>query len=354
MDYCEQILDELKSMSTEEAACREYYYSAKTLSDCQKLLNHLGLANAMSMPLCEKDVLQYIHAHIQTDEHISAKLGSRKLYLEQYPRYLPIRPHKHEYCILCYVAKGSCLHRLEDTVLLMTEGMFCFIAPNVRHCIEADDDTSIVINIYIPEKEFYPMFMNQLHQPNPVSRFFAEILFTDNRQVNYLLFDTSKDTFLRNQILSMLQEQKLQDNYSSAMLLHMLNIFFLHLLRNYTELVTQKKQACIDNTALNMLFYIHKHLQTVSLPDLAKYYGYSETHCSRILKKATGYGYAELLRKIRMKQAQTLLENSALSIARIGEMVGYENTENFIRTFKKEFQITPTAYRSRYNSVNPM
>ena len=341
------LLDHLTELTEQEKSFRAFHFSAKTPADCQELYRRLGGTDLPQLPQNEEDILHFLHTHADEDRTLTPRLESSRILLDPYPRYFPMIPHSHECCVLFYVLKGKCLHHMQGQVLTMSEGMFCFVAPHSEHALEVNSDDSIVINFYIPADRFYAMFMEQLHQINPVSRFFTEILFSGCDHASYLIFDTKKDLFLKKQILSMLEEQQIQDNYSSAMLLHMLNIFFIHLLRNHADTSVLKNEVPIDNVVLDMIFYIHKHLQTISLPELATRYGYSEAHCSRLMKQATGRTYVDLVRSVRMKQATTLLEGTDLSIADIGFSVGYDNTETFIRAFKKEYQITPSQYRTQ-------
>ena len=44
-----------------------------------------------------------------------------------------------------------------------------------------------------------------------------------------------------------------------------------------------------------------------------------------------------------------MLINTEKSISEISFALGYENTETFIRLFKKEFHITPGKYREQIN-----
>ena len=48
-----------------------------------------------------------------------------------------------------------------------------------------------------------------------------------------------------------------------------------------------------------------------------------------------------------MKRAQELLDDSEMSIATIGNQVGYTNISYFIRAFKTYSGTTPAVYRSR-------
>ena len=70
----------------------------------------------------------------------------------------------------------------------------------------------------------------------------------------------------------------------------------------------------------------------------------------REFKEETGMTYTAFLRHLRMSKAATMLLNSNNSVAYISELMGFLNTETFIRTFQKEFHETPTQYRKHYKN----
>ncbi|GJM71915.1 hypothetical protein HMSSN036_41310 [Paenibacillus macerans] len=48
---------------------------------------------------------------------------------------------------------------------------------------------------------------------------------------------------------------------------------------------------------------------------------------------------------LRIERAKQMLTDSAETVQRIGEKVGYINTQSFIRIFKKNVGVTPGQYR---------
>lgn len=72
---------------------------------------------------------------------------------------------------------------------------------------------------------------------------------------------------------------------------------------------------------------------------------YAPEYASRFIKEATGKTFSEILTDARMKHALSLLKSTSLPISEIAFQIGYENTENFIRTFRKRYDKTPSAYR---------
>ncbi|MHB9154271.1 MAG: helix-turn-helix domain-containing protein [Endomicrobiales bacterium] len=84
-----------------------------------------------------------------------------------------------------------------------------------------------------------------------------------------------------------------------------------------------------------------------SLKDAAAAIFLSPKYLSRIFKQNTGTRFSDFRLQIKMKEAKSLLEETGYNINQIAEKLGYQNTESFIRMFKKLTGDTPTQYRER-------
>ncbi|MEO0377755.1 MAG: helix-turn-helix transcriptional regulator, partial [Cyanobacteria bacterium P01_A01_bin.17] len=62
----------------------------------------------------------------------------------------------------------------------------------------------------------------------------------------------------------------------------------------------------------------------------------------RQLFGTTVFGY---LQRHRMQQAQSLLHDSDLSIAKVAATVGYRSPEAFSTAFRRQFAVSPKAYQ---------
>lgn len=89
--------------------------------------------------------------------------------------------------------------------------------------------------------------------------------------------------------------------------------------------------------------------------DLAKLSSLSETRFHFVFKSAIGISPMTYLKNLRMNKAQILLFQSELSIAEVGERVGYPDVFHFSKIFKDTFLITPSKYRkeTRMRLMNP-
>lgn len=69
-------------------------------------------------------------------------------------------------------------------------------------------------------------------------------------------------------------------------------------------------------------------------------------YLARCLKKYTGLSPLQYLHDLQINKAKSLLENTGLSVYEIGEQVGIENVNYFIRLFKTQTGVTPGKYRT--------
>ncbi|NQU44313.1 helix-turn-helix transcriptional regulator [bacterium] len=95
-----------------------------------------------------------------------------------------------------------------------------------------------------------------------------------------------------------------------------------------------------------ILNYMTDHLaKPLTLDELAAKTGMSRSYFTRRFRIKTGYAPMEYMIRTRIQKACEYLENSELNIARIAELVGYDDPYYFSRLFRKITGVPPTAYR---------
>ena len=123
------------------------------------------------------------------------------------------------------------------------------------------------------------------------------------------------------------------------------SIFFALLIRHYGKTFELSSTSDKEEQGFRFITYIQQNHTKVTLSDVAAHFHYSEEYTSRAIKNTTGKTFTEILLESRMKHAVSLLNSTVLPISDISYLVGYENTENFIRSFKKKYSKTPSQYR---------
>lgn len=87
----------------------------------------------------------------------------------------------------------------------------------------------------------------------------------------------------------------------------------------------------------------------VGLKDAASAVYLSPKYLSRIFKEYAKTGFNEYKLELKINAAKKLLEKSGLNVDQISDKLGYQNSESFIRQFKKFTKRTPTEFRRKYS-----
>jgi AraC-like DNA-binding protein len=82
-----------------------------------------------------------------------------------------------------------------------------------------------------------------------------------------------------------------------------------------------------------------------SFATLAREVGTSQNKLKAVFKQAFGVTMADYCLERRMREAQQLLLEAALTIAQVAERVGYEHQSSFTAAFRGHVGLSPREYR---------
>ena len=105
------------------------------------------------------------------------------------------------------------------------------------------------------------------------------------------------------------------------------------------KLFLEKIISVIDAHIGEELFYVEQLAETV---------GMSVSQLNRKLGALIDQPAGQLIRSMRLQRAADLLKQNAGNVAEICYEVGFSSQANFTRAFKKQFGVSPMAYRRKY------
>lgn len=115
------------------------------------------------------------------------------------------------------------------------------------------------------------------------------------------------------------------------------------------EQCKKKRTIPSTNKTKEIIQYIHQYYQTNLLSkDVADYFGYSREYFSRFFKQEIGLSFKQYLTYFRLHKAFQLLEHTHKTNDEIAYEVGFNNENQFITNFKKQFQMTPGQYKKSH------
>ena len=89
----------------------------------------------------------------------------------------------------------------------------------------------------------------------------------------------------------------------------------------------------------------HAQVPQEPVPDLAREIGTSQNKLKSVFRQAFGLTMADYCLERRMREAQQLLMEAALTIAQVAERVGYEHQSSFAAAFSGHVGMSPREYR---------
>lgn len=169
---------------------------------------------------------------------------------------------------------------------------------------------------------------------------FGQILGTDHQDVR----DTAKKistTYNISLTDSMISEMTVADEAYINSAVNMMTMCANYLYTN--EIIRNNPNIFV----YQLKEYIHSHLIDISIESICKHFYISQTKLYKISKKNFHMGISDYIRQQRIKKAKKLIENTDDSVSQIATAVGINDTNYFIRIFKKSEGQTPLQYRRK-------
>ncbi|MBO5939289.1 MAG: helix-turn-helix transcriptional regulator [Clostridia bacterium] len=90
----------------------------------------------------------------------------------------------------------------------------------------------------------------------------------------------------------------------------------------------------------------------LKVSDVAKAFGYTNDHLSRICKKHWGAGARVLIDRILLARAKSILCNSDRYVKEIAAQLSFSSDKSFLEFFRYHEGISPTEFRNRFSKIH--
>lgn len=286
-----------------------------------------------------------IPKYITLNENFAFDINTN-ISLSRADRYIEMFPLKHNYYEIEYIMSGTCELKIEEQTYILNFGDVAIIPPNVIYqAIPVND--SIMINLKIRRSTFDKVFINLLSADTLISAYLSKTLYSKGYR-SAMLLHCREDEYLKKLFLEMFSQELEKKIFYQYMLEGMAIILFTYLIQNHSEHIEMSNLMISNNERIIQITdYINSNYMTVSLKDVADKFYISQSYLSAFIKKELGITFSELLREIKMNKASALLITTDLKIDDVCTYSGYEDTTQFIKTFKKYYGLSPKKYRKQ-------
>ncbi len=240
--------------------------------------------------------------------------------------------HWHKSIEIFAIFEGELDFYINDDKIHLVAGEFIIINSNELHSIHAmQPNFTLVLQIpynqfkeYIQNKQFILFTRNHKKQDKKVMNLLKEM---------FHLFHSKKSGY----------DFKLLSRYYSLLSL---------LVTSYTD-ASMNTDHLKNMEGLNRLSPITAYLEDnydkdISLKTLARTFGYTAEHLSRMFIKYARINFKAYLQNVRLEYARNeLAAESTRKISEIASLVGFSDSRAMEKAFKKQYGILPNEYRKQ-------
>lgn len=307
-----RLLDEFYTLSDEEKYYRSLYMEGRSRAEFVNLPSQVEAAARLE----EKIVLA--SSYYSEDDDAS-------VIILKHPNYMPLYLHSHRFVEMNYVLRGSVRENIEGRTFTLEKGNLLVLLPGFYHSIGVFDDDTTAVNLLVSRDLF--SFLDERFDMRLSSSSFA----------------VYGDLDLENELEDLLREDRISDEVSRMKKEVTAASILLKVKREgHLEM---RAEECRRNEVYRIMSYIEENLKDVTLSSFASHFGLCEQYASRMIKEKTGELFSSIVRRLRMEASCRLLRNSRLTLKEIAYNVGYSSAEQFSRTFRDYYDMTPGAYR---------
>jgi AraC-like DNA-binding protein/mannose-6-phosphate isomerase-like protein (cupin superfamily) len=338
-----KVMQHLKTINEQEIFYQKYHQK-KQEKALQNFLKDYNKTDLMHKQIYIEELMINGHKEFEKEDVMWSK-QEKDIEIRKYNRFMPQLFATHEFFeVICVLENQMQLEIVEDKIDLKA-GDVVLIPPDTIHKPIVMEDT-IAIQIMIRKSTFQKVFYNLLHGNNTISDFFVNALYVKGIK-SILCFDGHQDKDILDCCIQLYQENYNQLPGNRVVINNLFEIFICFLFRLHSNKVKVNEVAQqYDSCIIEILKYIHKHYDYITMMELANRFNYSESYLSKYIKRKTGKSFSAIRQEIRMEKACEMLSNSNVYVEDIAMSVGYQNVEHFIRLFKKKHHKTPQQYRN--------
>ena len=123
------------------------------------------------------------------------------------------------------------------------------------------------------------------------------------------------------------------------------------LIREYCDAIKAYRENNYSSTVQSLIYLLENdYEESLTLDELASELSISSSALVHRFKKETGTTPMAYLTHIRTKKAADLLRQTDTSVQEIAASVGILDPNYFVKCFKKEYDMTPSAYRKKFGA----
>ena len=281
----------------------------------------------------------YDYMAFRSEENIFSE--GNTTHILRHLRYDLHEPHSHRFFEIVCQAFGEGTLELSGQRLRLVPGTICLLAPGTVHRVEAFADDSIILKIILRQSDFDGIYRRIFRSNTLLNSFFMSSLYGQEGS-GRLIFETGGDPDILDTLLRMRYHEIRASATDSLMKEALLCELFCYLTDRH---IGSASSVIGHDAAGRLVAYINEHFRTVTLSELSREFHFTGNYISRILRRASGSSFGELVGRLRVEHACRLLAETPLPISEVMSDSGFGCREFFYKKFREYTGTTPLEWR---------
>lgn len=149
-----------------------------------------------------------------------------------------------------------------------------------------------------------------------------------------------KESSLYGELLQLYVHSEIESWYKTRIIIPMIRVF------------QDRQQSLYQNISEQIIDIIRSEFESdITLEECASRLHYNVFYLSSVFKRETDMSFSDYLSQYRLTISKKWLVETNMSVKEIAERLSYNNSQNFIRFFKKQEDMTPGQYRAHYGKT---
>lgn len=262
-----------------------------------------------------------------------------------HPHDLTEIEHRHDFCELVIVTRGSAMHVLEGNEFPVTAGDVFLLQGQQKHYFHKRKNLDLINIMYDLEKIVLPE--NDLRRmPGYCAMFMLEPTYRRQHRFESRLHLKRMALARVEQLVEDMENECSADTPGKEVVLRAKLLELMVLLsRAYSNTDTTEAHALLR--VGNVIGALENdYSKDWKLEELLQIAHMSRSNLMRVFRKATGQTPIEYLLRLRIQKSMELLRNTDLNITEIAMEIGFNDSNYFTRQFRRVAGESPRQFRT--------
>lgn len=251
-------------------------------------------------------------------------------------------PHFHFSCEMIYVEEGFLVMNVEGVSTLLSDHQLLIISSLENHTLEKVSSDCIRY-IFRFSSDF---LFESVKDPSLI------IIFNRSSALCVPMFSipTDKQYTIKELFSLLLIEFRNKEYFYKNRCSVLLSAILITLYRLNPSMFNKSNNPLVKKIYGIQMYLNNNYQKNITLKDLSSLFSISKSYLEHSFVDITGLSVKQYVKKTRLTNAKKLLCSSDYNVSTISDMIGFYDSNYFIKQFKKSENITPLQYRKQYFS----